>query len=126
MAERARIWWAAAVPPVLWMAQGAIGWFIAAHACPSSSEPMSLGTARLAIGAITLAALGISIVGLVRARQTRRSLSDDEGHPAVVSAAAERRRFVATVGLVVCITLTLGLLLAGLPALFVHGCGEIR
>ena len=109
-----RIWWAAAAPPVLWMAQGALGWFIASHACPQSTQPMSVGAARLAIGLITLGALGVCVAGLIAAARVWRTEK------------LERVHFVAMLALVVCVTLTLGLCLAGLPAVMLQQCGETR
>lgn len=108
------VWWAAAAPPLLWMAQGALGWFIAAHACPPSAEPLSVGAARTAVALITLGALVVSVVGLVAAARVWRTEK------------LERVHFVSMLALVVCVTLTLGLVLAGLPSLVLSHCGETR
>jgi hypothetical protein len=77
------------------------------------------GGARLAhrhpgLSGVGAAALVISVVSLVIARGARGAADE------------ERVRFVATLGLVVCVTLTLGLVLAGLPTAILHGCGVTR
>ncbi|HEY2743740.1 MAG TPA: hypothetical protein VGL86_03925 [Polyangia bacterium] len=114
------------MPPLLWMAQGALGWFIAAHACPPGAEPLSLSTARVLIGVLTLIALVATTAGIVAARSRTVLPADASGEPEAATAAAQRRRFVAVFGLFVCVTLTLGLILAGLPSLMLHACGETR
>jgi hypothetical protein len=117
-------WRAIAAPPIAWLAQGAIGWFIAAHTCAESTRRISPAFARVSIGAIT--AIAVAVWGLLASRCAwqARSIAVESG-PAP-TATVERIRFVGVFGLVVCISLTLGLALAGLPALLVKGCGEAR
>ncbi len=116
---RNRIWLAAAVPPLAWMAQGAFGWLIGSHACPPSEEPLSFGTARILVGVSALGALILSIAGIVAAYRGWRDLPSR-------TEKEERARYVAMLGLVACVTLTLGLIFNGLPSLFLHQCGEAR
>jgi hypothetical protein len=117
---------AAALPPLAWAAQECAGWFVAERACPAAAHSLSLSAARVAIGAISLAALAVSLIGLARARRLWRALTTGVGEGAVVTPAGERVRFVVTLALVTSATLTLGMALAGLPALFIHHCGVIR
>jgi hypothetical protein len=115
------VWAAAAAPPLVWMAQGVIGWYLTGRACRSAGA-LSLGAARVAIVAITALAMAASVtvlIAVLRGRWPRRA-PDEAQLPA---AAAERRRFVAALAVVASITLTLGLALAVLPAIVLHGCG---
>jgi hypothetical protein len=126
MAAHRKLWLAAAAPPVAWMAQGAIGWFLTAEACPPSLGPLSFGGARTAVAIITAVALAISIAGFVAARRQWRALTTPAGESREATTTSERVRFVAMLGLLVCVTLTLGLCMAGLPSLVLQRCGETR
>jgi hypothetical protein len=123
---RRSAWRALVAAPVAWLAQGAIGWFIAAHTCAEATRRISPATARASIGAITVVAIAISVWGLLASRHAWHAptLAPESGP--VPEAIVERVRFVGMLGLVVCISLTLGLALAGFPALLVRGCGEPR
>jgi hypothetical protein len=126
-ASRGRPGWGPIVaPPVAWLAQGAIGWFIAAHTCADSRRPISPAIARVSIGALTVVAIGIAVWGLLASRHAWQARSIAVNSGATPTAVVERVRFVGMLGLVICISLTLGLALAGLPALLVKGCGEAR
>jgi hypothetical protein len=113
---RRRLWLAVSIPPAAWAVQGLLGWFIASHACPGTSKPWSLGAARIAIIVVTVLALATSIPALISSARRYRA---QEQQP-------ERVHYLSMVGLVVGAALTLGLLLAGLPAIVVHACGEMR
>jgi hypothetical protein len=119
-------WRAIVAPPVAWVAQGAIGWFIAAHTCADETRRISPATARIWIGAITIIAIGVSVAGLLASRHLWRAPEAVTESGPVPAAVTERVRFVGVVGLVICITLTLGLALAGFPMILVRGCGEAR
>jgi hypothetical protein len=119
-------WRALIAPPVAWVAQGTIGWFIAAHTCAQVTRRISPAAARMWIGAITLIAIAISVGGLLASRHLWRMPAVATESGPVPAAVTERIRFVGMVGLVVCITVTLGLVLAGFPMLLVTGCGEAR
>lgn len=124
--SRRPAWRAVVAPPAAWLAQGAIGWFIAAHACAEDTRRISPATARVWIGAITVVALAISVGGLMASRHMWRAPAVVTESGPVPAAVTERVRFVGMVGLVICITLTLGLALAGFPMILVSGCGEAR
>ncbi|HEX4460957.1 MAG TPA: hypothetical protein VIA18_23415 [Polyangia bacterium] len=110
---------AAAAPPLLWMAQGALGWLVVAHACPPNDAPLTLVQARALVLGITLVALAASVAGLSFAWRTWSATTSD-------TATRERLRFVALAGTLICVTVTLGLGLAGLPMLLLRACGETR
>lgn len=121
-------WLWLALAPICWMAQGAAAWYVTGRACPAAAPPLSLGTARVLIVAITLAALVGSVGALTAATQGWKTVEGETTGAASVarSPVLERRRFAAMVAFVVGISLTLGLLMAGLPALVLHACGEAR
>lgn len=119
-------WRAMVAPPVAWLAQGTIGWFIAAHTCAEETRRISPVTARIWIGAITILALAIAIGGLLASRNLWRAPAVVTESGPVPAAVTERIRFVGMVGLVVSITLTLGVALAGFPMILVRACGEAR
>lgn len=121
-----RGWHALVAPPVAWLAQGAIGWFIAAHTCAEATRRISSASARVAIAAITVVAIATSVWGLLASRRAWQAQSVAVESGAAPAAVVERVRFVGMLGLVVGISLTLGLALAGFPALLVRGCGEAR
>lgn len=119
------IWLAAAIPPVLWGLLAAAGWWVAAHACPAGARPWSLATARIVVGVGAVVALAATVASLLTARRAWTAL---ESAPEDLRERAlpERRRFIAALGLVTCAALIVGLVMTGLPALFLHTCGEMR
>lgn len=120
-----RIWSAAAVAVAAWAMQLMLGWYVAAHACPTATEPLRLATARVVVGVIGVVALAAAIAGLIAAGRLLGNLrAAENGEP--VPASPERVRFVAMLGFLVCLTLGVGILMGGLPALFVRTCGEMR
>jgi len=124
--SRRRGWRAMVAAPVAWLAQGTIGWFIAAHTCAEETRRISPATARIWIGAITIVAIFVAVAGLMASRHLWRTPMVVTESGAVPAAVTERVRFVGMVGLVICVTLTLGLVLAGFPMIWVRGCGEAR
>jgi hypothetical protein len=121
-----RLWILLALAPLVWMAQGTVGWYLTGRACPADARPISLDIARALIVAITLAALACTVGALVSAGRTLRSLSAPAGPQTASRPLTERSRFLAVVGMLVGVTLTLGLVFAGLPAAIFHACGEAR
>ena len=115
MTERSRLRLAVLAPPLFWAAQGLFGWFVASHACPGTSQPWSLGAARWAVAIATLVALAVSVPALA---VTARRFAGGNGD--------ERVHYLSMAGLLVGAALTLGLLYAGLPALILSACGEMR
>lgn len=120
-----RRWSLLALPPLVWMAQGAAGWYLTGRMCPAAARPIPISTARALIGVITLSALACTVGVAISAGRTLRSprTSSASKTPLVLT---ERSRFPAILGLLVGVTLTLGLVFAGLPVVFVRACGEAR
>jgi uncharacterized membrane protein YhaH (DUF805 family) len=108
------LWLAVSIPPVVWGLQGTLGWFVASHACPGTSQPWSLGAARWIVVIGTVIALAVSVAAL---NASLRRYRDEQ---------AEKIHYLSMVGLLVGATLTLGLVFAGLPALMIGHCGEMR
>jgi hypothetical protein len=110
------------------MVQGAAAWYVTGRACPAAAPPLSLSAARVLIVAITIAALIGSVGALLAATRGWRSVAKETsgGVTTVHPPLAEHRRFAAMLASVVGVALTLGLLMAGLPALVFRACGEAR
>lgn len=122
-------WIVAALTALVWMAQGTASWYVVGHACPAGERQWSLGVARGLVVALTLAALAVSITGIVRALRVlrgTRGLPPGKQFPTLSETLAEQKRFTAMLALLAGAALTLGLLFAGLPALVIRVCGETR
>jgi hypothetical protein len=122
-------WILAALTPLVWMAQGSASWYVVGHACPGGERQWSLGAARGLVLALTVAALAIAGVAIVRSVRTLRSTApptEGKQFPTLAETMTEQKRFTAMVGLVAGAALTLGLLFAGLSAVVIRVCGETR
>lgn len=122
-------WILAGLTAVIWMFQGSASWYVVGHACPSGQQQWSLAVARGIVLALTVAALAVSVLGVVRSVRTLRttpSVPEGEQHPTLAATMDEQKRFTAMVGLVAGAALTLGLVFAGLSAIVLHICGENR
>lgn len=111
------VWLAVASVPIVWAAQGLVGWAVAARSCGRGDA--AAVTARTVVVATTVVALLLS----AWAFHTGRAQPDAPGATDVVH---ERRTFVAFAAAFVAAMLGIGVLWAGLPALLVRTCGEIR
>jgi heme/copper-type cytochrome/quinol oxidase subunit 2 len=116
MTSRKRLTLAVALPPLVWAGQGLFGWFVASHACPGTAQPWSLTTVRWLLVLATIVALAVSVPGLMVAVRKREASNGDH----------EKVHYLSMMGLLVGATLTLGVLLAGLPALMIGTCGVMR
>lgn len=115
--ERRTVWVALAAVPLVWAAQGLLGWLVVSHSCPAR-DGAHLG-ARIAVAGLTAVALVVAGWALVEGRSPT-AVAD------VPEVVAERRGFVAFASMFVGSMLGLGVLWAGLPAIFVRVCGEMR
>jgi len=116
------LWAAALVPPALWGAQGAIGWYLGGHGCPALEPGWSPRVIRAVLQLLTVVSAAAVAGLLLLARRRRRQTADTPAR----SAAAEQTHFVATLAAVAGLTLLLGLVLAGLPSVVVQTCGQAR
>lgn len=112
--RRSLLWRALPVPPAAWAAHGLSGWYLAAEACAPGG--ISVETARWLIGALTLAAMTVTGSALVMAWRHLRS-------PQAPGFAPRQQPFAAFALLLVSGSLTFGVLLAGLSAVFIRQCG---
>jgi hypothetical protein len=125
---------ALAAPPLLWAAQGLSGWWLASRACPlatlgdTAGPGLSCGAARLAVGAITAAALVLTVLALRAAflASARFEPPPETPDASPSGTAAQRAHYLAFAGTFVSATLTLGLAFAGLSTLFLATCGRGR
>lgn len=116
------LWAAALLPPALWAAQGTLGWYVGGHACAALEPGWSPRLIRPVLQLSTVVAAAVVAALLLLARRHQR-LAEDAG---TASPSRERTRFVAMLAAVAGVTLLLGLVLAGLPAVVVHTCGQAR
>ncbi|HTK29674.1 MAG TPA: hypothetical protein VL309_08995 [Vicinamibacterales bacterium] len=111
-----RLWIGLLAAPIAWTAQGLLGWFFGARVCGS----MSIGSVRLIVGVIGLAALGVALGGLAVGLQNRRGAG--AGRPP----AADRVEFMALGGLLVSAAFVVAISWAALNAVLVDVCGGMR
>jgi hypothetical protein len=119
-------WIPLALAPLVWMAQGTAGWYLVGRACPAAAAPIGFTTARTLVAAITLVSLACTVAAAVSARRILRTAGTAAISASPAPGRPERARFLAMLLLLVGVTLTVGLVLAGLPAAFLHVCGEAR
>jgi len=121
------IWFAVVAPPIAWSLQGGVSWLVADALCGvgiSAAHPRA-AAARLAIGLLTIVALAVSAAAIWRVHGAWRFLREPDPSGPLAGAEATRR-FLAVAGLLTSATLTLGLVLAGVPALALSACGVAR
>jgi hypothetical protein len=109
--------------PLLWSAQELLGWFFASHACTGVREPASwsLGAARSGIALVSALALIAAAASLASSRARLRKPSGDAD-----PTARERSQFVALAGVLIAVSLGLGMLFGALPLLLLSGCELLR
>jgi hypothetical protein len=122
-------WILAGLAVLVWMAQGAVTWFIIGHACPPGERQWPLGVARWVAFGVTIAALVVTVAAIVRSVGLLRGtdpLPEGEQQPAPTETMSEQRRFTAMLGLLVGAALSLGMVFAVLSTLVIRVCGETR
>jgi hypothetical protein len=117
---------ALAAPPLVWIGQGALGWWFAEEACPHQAAHLSFGAARLANGLIGLVAVIITVAAILYARRVIDLPHDAASPPKAPTEKDQRARYVAIWVLFVGVTLALGLIMFSLPSLVLRACGETR
>lgn len=125
LASPRRLAFAVIAPPLAWAAQGLLGWYFAARACRTGGPgwgPLSSGGVRLLLLTVSVAAFAVTVAALAAARRDMRRLAQKTpGTPLGESAG-----YLATVGVLIGTALAIGIFWAGLPALLVDVCGEMR
>jgi hypothetical protein len=117
---------ALAAPPLVWIAQASVGWFIAAHACPHAMQPLGFSTARVLNALVGLAAVVVTVAAIVYARRAVALPADAASPPEAPDKHDQRLRYVGVWVLFVGVTLMLALVMNALPSLMLHACGETR
>jgi len=121
-----RLWFGFVTTAIAWVALGCIDILINWRACMHQQDygiPPAQPGARILIGVIALGLLVISVVAGFTSFRNWHQLSDQtllEAH------AVERREFLAYGGIIVSLTLGVGILLLALPPLFLDSCRRAR
>lgn len=121
-----RLWFGLLTSAVSWVSLGCIDILINWRACTHQEDygiPPTQTGARILIGAIALFLLMLSITAGVTSYKNWRSLSQQ---PLLEAEAVERRQFMAYIGIIVTITLGVGILLLAMPPLFLDICWRAR
>ena len=122
-----KLWYGLAAPAFAWITQEMVSAVIAVRVC----EDGHVALARGLVAVVTLVAIAVSLSGGFVATRSWRELSrrssDPSGHSLATTDARGRETMMAVAGIGVAITLTLGLVWSGMPALFVSDiCGAKR
>ncbi|MGE3958373.1 MAG: hypothetical protein AB7H96_16800 [Vicinamibacterales bacterium] len=112
-----RLWFGLLAAPAAWVAQGALGWFFGERICTA----MSVGTVRLVIGAVSIAALAIVGAALLTGWRSWQASTDRTGIEGW-----DRVTFMAMGGVLVSASFLVGTLWAGLSPMFIDACGGMR
>ncbi|HWB17445.1 MAG TPA: hypothetical protein VG538_13640 [Vicinamibacterales bacterium] len=107
--------------PCAWIAQGLIVWWVGERLC----RPLSVGTARGLIGAVSIVALGVAVAALVVGVRQGHRLDAAIGRD-IAPAAAGVARFAVTAGIFVSAAFAVGIVWAGLSSVWLSGCGAMR
>ena len=100
------LWYGLLAPPIAWLIQSLGSVWVTTQACHDSR---GAGSARWVVIGLALAALAVTLSALAASTLARRRLRHGEGGP--------RRDMMALGGIFLAVTLGLGVLCAGLPAL---------
>jgi hypothetical protein len=121
-----RLWFGFATSAVAWVSLGCIDILINWRACMHQQEygiPDPHPGARILIGAVALVLLVIALIAGFISYTNWRSLSDQ---PLLGGEAVERPQFIALLGVIVTVTLGMGILWLAIPPLFLDICWRAR
>lgn len=122
-----RLWFGFATAAAAWMALGAIDIAIAWRACTHQYDngiPAAHPGARAALAIVALALLIVGIVSRVSSYRNWRALATAPG--VLDTLAVERREFMAMLGIIVSVTLGMGMLWLAIPPFFLDICWRAR
>lgn len=122
-----RLWFGFAASAASWVTLGCLDILITWRACTHQENfgiPSAHPSVRIAFGIIAIGLLIVTIVAGFTSYRNWRSLSSRDH---VLSAeAVERREFMALLGVIVSITLGMGIIWLALPPLFLDICWRAR
>jgi|SRR6185312_8310572 len=122
-----RLWFGFATSAVAWMALGSLDIVIAWRACTHQYDngiPVAHPGARIALAVLAFALLGVGLVSGITSYRNWQSLATAPG--ILDTLAVERREFMAVLGLIVSVTLGMGMLWLALPPFFLDICWRAR
>jgi hypothetical protein len=123
---RRRIWFGLLTTAISWVALGCIDILINWRACTHQQDygiPPEQTGPRILIGVLALALLIISVIAGFTSFRSWHQLS---GQPLLDAHAVEPHQFLAYGGMIVSLTLGLGIFLLGLPPFFLDICWRAR
>lgn len=125
--EPRRLWFGFAGSAASWIVLGSLDLLITWRACMHQEDfgiPNAHPTVRILFVILTLALLVITLAAGFTSYRNWQSLS---GHTRVLDAeAVERREFMALLGVIISITLGMGIIWLALPPLFLDLCWRAR
>jgi hypothetical protein len=125
--EPPRLWFGFAASAASWITLGCLDILITWRACTQQQNfgvPAAHPGVRILFGIVTLVLLLVTIAAGLTSYRNWRALS---GHNHVLDAeAVERREFMALLGVIVSITLGMGIIWLALPPLFLDICWRAR
>ena len=121
-----RLWTGLLTTAVSWVALGCIDILINWRACTHQEDygiPPAQPAARILIGAFALLFLVLSVAAGFTSYSNWRHLSSQA---LLEAAAVERHQFMAFIGIVITVTLGVGIVLLAIPPLFLDICWRAR
>ncbi|HUN84819.1 MAG TPA: hypothetical protein VMU48_10590 [Terracidiphilus sp.] len=122
-----RLWFGFVATAIAWASAGCLDVIIAWRACTHQEDfgiPPEHSYARILAGLLALALLLISVVsGIISYRNWKR-LSASKAF--LDAQAVERREFLAVLGVIITVTLGMGIVWLALPPIFIDFCWRAR
>jgi hypothetical protein len=122
-----RLWFGAAGAAIAWALQGFICFLISTQACANGTGswgPISASAVRILIGMVSLLFLAVSVASMLVAWLNWRALTD--GRHLLEAEGIPRENFMAVTGMFVGLACSIGLIWAGIPAVFFEVCNTWR
>jgi hypothetical protein len=122
-----RLWFGFLAAAVAWVTLGCVDILIAWRACQHQfgyGIPESHPGVRVLIGVIALVMLAIAVTGGVFSYRNWRAFASTDS--LIETNAVERHEFMAVLGVIVSITLGMGILWLALPPLFLDLCWRAK
>ena len=122
-----KLWFGLVTSAIAWVSVGCLDIVVNWRACMHQEDYGIAGPhlgARILIGALALAWLAITIAAGVTSYRNWKRLSAQQ--PILDAQAVERREFMALLGVIISVTLGMGIVWLALPPLFLDICWRAR